>query len=316
MTNKGDRLTVGQYLGPNDYLVSSNGLFYAIMQDNGDFVVFHGSGPSDNHGFIAHTNTDEGVSFLVMQGDGNLCLYHGNGPGNQGGWIWGLNDGKNRVPLGDERNWGSVAVMQNDGNFVVYSPRGEVIWATDNPPAISRIQANVTYDVNARTTVDVNDPNQVPLTVDNYNNTDSTQVRTLVYSKGYTETSSWSASDSITMGVSVEFSVIPELDEGNVTISMSETHTYTWGTSEAKSNQINAEVPVSAGPFEDVICSAILQQRNFTIPYSGSAVYYYSDGAVVPGSIYGNYSGTTYYLVSQTTSRKIPQTPAALAATE
>ncbi len=307
MGNKGDRLSVGQYLGPGDYLAASNNLYYAIMQDNGDFVVFHGSSPSNNHGFVYHTETSiDEPTFMVMQGDGNLCIYKGSGPGNQSDWVWGLNDGKARVPLGDARNWGSVAVMQGDGNFVVYSPRGEVIWGDDNVPVISRVEANVNYDLNTRTTVDVNDPNQVPLTVDNYNNTDSLQTRTLTYSKAYTETSSWSASNSITEGISVQFNIIPELDAGNVTLSESQTHTYSWGTTEAVSNTINAEVPVNANAYEDVRCTAILQQREFTIPYSGTAVYYYQDGAVVPGSISGNYSGTTYFLMSQTTKNDIP----------
>lgn len=306
MGNRGDRLMVGEVLRPNDYLVSYNGLYYGIMQDNGDFVVFHGSGPDNNHGFVYHTNTtiDE-PAFMVMQGDGNLCLYRGT-PESRGDWLWGLNDGKARVPLADSRNWGSVAVMQGDGNFVVYSPRGEVIWGDDNVPVISKIEASVNYDLNARTTVDVNDPNQVPLTVDNYNATDSAQTRTLTYSKAYTQTSSWSASDSITVGVSVEFTAVPILDEGNVTISASETHTYSWGTTESETNTITAEVPVNAGAYEDVKCTAILQQREFTIPYSGSATYHYQDGAVVPGAISGNYSGTTYFLMAQTTKNDIP----------
>lgn len=147
---------------------------------------------------------------------------------------------------------------------------------------------------------------QVPLTVDNYNATDSVQTRTLTYSKAYTQTSSWSASDSITVGISVEFTAVPVLDEGNVTISASATHTYSWGTTESETNTITAEVPVNAGSYEDVKCTAILQQREFTIPYSGNATYHYQDGAVVPGTISGSYSGTTYFLMAQTTKNDIP----------
>lgn len=312
MRNCGDRLTVGQVLRANDYLVSGNGLFYAFMQDNGDFIVCHGSQPYDNRGLIFHTNTDPGICYMVMQGDGNLCLYQGT-PENRGDWVWGLNDGKNRVPLGDERNWGSVAVMQNDGNFVVYSPRGEVIWAYDSPPAISRIEANVTYSLDARTTVDVNDPNQIPLMLDNYNASSSAQTQTLKFSRAYTKTSSWSSSYSITLGVSVEFSLMPELGEGNVTVSESETRTYSWGETITESDTIEASIPVTANPYEDAKCSAILQKRIFTIPYSGTATFHYADGASVPGNISGNYTGTTYFLMTNTSSNKIAHEDALVA---
>lgn len=50
MANKGSILTTGQFLAVNDYLASDNGLFYAIMQEDGNFCVYRGTGPSANKG--------------------------------------------------------------------------------------------------------------------------------------------------------------------------------------------------------------------------------------------------------------------------
>ena len=80
MANKGSFLATGQYLSVNDYLVSDNGEFFAVMQSDGNFVLYRGSGPSDNQGYIwsiSHTSLPAGQYFAIMQGDGNFVVYHG-----------------------------------------------------------------------------------------------------------------------------------------------------------------------------------------------------------------------------------------------
>jgi len=57
MANKGTSLTTGQYLSVDDYLVSDDGDYFAIMQNDGNFVLYRGSGPSDNHGSLWASNT-------------------------------------------------------------------------------------------------------------------------------------------------------------------------------------------------------------------------------------------------------------------
>jgi hypothetical protein len=52
VANKGAFLTPGQYLNTGDYLVSENGLFFAIMQTDGNFVIYQGSGSDHTHGFV------------------------------------------------------------------------------------------------------------------------------------------------------------------------------------------------------------------------------------------------------------------------
>ena len=45
-------LTSGGWLGTNQYLVSMNELFFAIVQGDGNFCVYVGSGPNDNTGTL------------------------------------------------------------------------------------------------------------------------------------------------------------------------------------------------------------------------------------------------------------------------
>jgi hypothetical protein len=301
-TNKGDRLQQGQTLAANEYLQAGNAMYYLMMQDNGDLCVFHGSGPEDNHPpLLWYSQTSDnagGHAFLAMQGDGNLCLYRGDS-GSQGGWLWGLNDGLARHPLGDAANQGSVAIMQGDGNFVVYSPQG-VMWATDNPPAITGANATVVYDMNGMSTSDSIDPDMIPLSLTNENDSGVTQTQTLNFSEGYSKTSSWSTTESITIGVSMTFSLVPVLNAGSVTVSASATHSYTSGGSVTSTDTISAIIPVTAPPHTTVTGTGVLRKRTFIIPYSGTAVYSYSDGASVTGAISGHYVGTSYFLYTQT----------------
>ena len=113
-------LSTGQYLGVNDFVVSDNMQYFAIMQGDGNFVLYHGSGPSSQGPAYWASNTvlGQGQYFAVMQADGNFVLYHGSGPGSQGPAYWASN-----TVLGQGQYF---AVLQNDANFVIY--RGSDPW--------------------------------------------------------------------------------------------------------------------------------------------------------------------------------------------
>lgn len=180
------------------------------------------------------------------------------------------------------------------------------MWATDNPPAITQIEVtSISYDMGAMSTSDQVDPNQVPMQLKNHNDSNVAQTQHLQFSRAYQKTSSWSTTDSVTIGVSMSFSIIPELDEGNITLSVESTHSYTAGGSITDTDTIEQTLDVVAGPHEEVICSAVLRKRTFIIPYTGRANYHYSDGGVVPGAVSGHYSGTSYFMDSEFTSTNL-----------
>jgi hypothetical protein len=125
----GSIIRTNEFLSVDDYIESPNRKFYAIMQGDGNFVVYRGT-RDDPQGLLWHTNKygDPGKFFAIMQGDGNFVVYKGASPTDQQGLWW------HTKKHGDPGEF--FAVIQDDGNFVVYkgtSPADyqEVWWATN-----------------------------------------------------------------------------------------------------------------------------------------------------------------------------------------
>ena len=117
----------GEFLNVGDYLVSQNGQYLALMQNDGNFELrycSYGKDPaSSSDPYWTSNSAVQPESsypaydpfFVVMQTDGNFVIYKGTGPDNiYGGAAQGF-------------HWNSgttmgicFAVLQDDGNFVVY----------------------------------------------------------------------------------------------------------------------------------------------------------------------------------------------------
>lgn len=133
MANKGSQLSIGQFLEVNDYLVSPGGKYFAIMQGDGNFVVYQGNGPHNQGKFVwgsvqaAGYKPKNGEYFAIMQSDGNFTQYNGT-PANRGSFVWGT------VQVGGYKpeEGAYFAIMQDDGNFVVY--KGDFRFGTIQNP--------------------------------------------------------------------------------------------------------------------------------------------------------------------------------------
>lgn len=119
MASLGSVLTTSQYLTPADYLSSPGALYFAIMQGDGNFCVYHGSGPTDNTGLQWDTGTtgSGGEFFAIMQADGNFVVYSGTGPTDNTGFVWSSLDTS-------QTQDSYFAIIQDDGNFCVYRGTG------------------------------------------------------------------------------------------------------------------------------------------------------------------------------------------------
>ncbi|WP_404332079.1 hypothetical protein [Mesobacillus maritimus] len=130
-TNKGDRLRPGDRLFPGEYLMSPNGRYKFIMQEDGNLVLYR---LSDNRAFWSSGTYGRNVDSAILQDDGNFVIYgEGNALFNTG------TDGK-RVA------W---MVVQDDRNVVIYDPNGRALWQTDT---------DVVDDATTPTPFDVNIP--------------------------------------------------------------------------------------------------------------------------------------------------------------
>jgi hypothetical protein len=117
---KGDRLTRGQKLTAGQYLLSSNRQFKAIMQTDGNFVIY-----TYQWSAIFNTATDgKNGAFITLQGDGNFVLYSKDGAVLR--YNYKSNNSNRRLPA--DVSTIDYVVMQDDGNLVGYTNGGKAIW--------------------------------------------------------------------------------------------------------------------------------------------------------------------------------------------
>jgi len=94
----------------NDKLVSTDGRFTAIMQTDGNFVVYY-----NGHGALWATGTNgNSGAYVVLQADGNLVVRRSNGTA-----AWASNTS----------GTGLYLTMQTDGNLVMYG-NGGAYWSS------------------------------------------------------------------------------------------------------------------------------------------------------------------------------------------
>jgi hypothetical protein len=105
-----DLLPTNRALGTAQVLTSLNGQYQAIMQGDGNFVVYRVGGVP-----VFATRTAGPGAQLVMQADGNVVIYSAGTP------LWATRTGP------DHR---SVLILQNDGNLVAYRSNGTPAWAS------------------------------------------------------------------------------------------------------------------------------------------------------------------------------------------
>ena len=139
-------LKTNEYLTTGKYLVSETKDFFAIMQSDGNFCVYRGSGPENNLGPLYCMQkkplpTDE--YFAIMQGDGNFCVYRGTDPGNNKGYVGCALDKA-------QKNDNYFSIMQDDGNFVVYNGTDPghnkgFVWSTERVAHVSQPSKDAVY---------------------------------------------------------------------------------------------------------------------------------------------------------------------------
>jgi hypothetical protein len=287
-------LAAGEYLHGGQCLVSPNGLFYAIQQNDGNLVVCYGSGENDRHGMLWASNVypGEGSYFAIQQSDGNLVVYRGTGPGDQHEVIWA----SNVYPgAGDY-----FTIIQDDGNLVVYrgkspSQQGAHIWASNviDPP-VNLDATSIDYDMPAAKILgaaqDVLFHTVVP------NRTHSTQTVTFTKTESITETSGWADALAVKVGVKASLRAgLPIVADGKVEVSAEVNNTYTWNGSETRSRTWSFSVPVTVAPNTAVSVLVTVTVSPLTVPYRVSGTVTTGKGVVYPGGMNGVYTGSNSY---------------------
>lgn len=309
MSNKGSFIALNQVLATNDYLVSNNRAFFAIMQGDGNLCVYRGSAPDANKGFLwgaLNKSQPNGAYFTVMQGDGNLCVYKGTGPADNQGFIWGaLNK--------SQPNGAYFAVMQDDGNLCVYkgsspSDNQGFVWgsmATD--PVVDIEISSIDYDVAAAKIIKSTPADLYRQSV--VNNTPQTQTSSISGSEAVSEMSGWSDSLAVKVGVSTSFKTgIPFIAEGKITVSLDVTNTYTWNGSTTRTKTWSFNTPVTVPANTTYVALIAATVTTISVPYTLSGTLILKSGARVAGIINGIYTGSNSHDLTVTYIKQDPVT--------
>jgi len=143
----GTRLLKGQYLCCNEYIVSQQGAYFAIMQGDGNFCVYAGTGPADNRGNLWNAGVYGSAADYValIQPDGNFVLSHGT-----------IQDRRDNYWSANATNPGKEIqlLLQDDGRLVLaathLAPRPEqIMWMSDtaqSPGANYTLAAHSDYN--------------------------------------------------------------------------------------------------------------------------------------------------------------------------
>jgi hypothetical protein len=122
------------YMKVDDYIYSPGGLFYAILQDDGDFCIYYGSDPQHRVGDKAlwcassaglKPDKNKGPYYALIKDDGDFCIYYGSSPRDGENVLWcassaGLKPDKNKGPFS--------GMLYNSGDFCVTRLAQGVLW--------------------------------------------------------------------------------------------------------------------------------------------------------------------------------------------
>ncbi len=118
IANAGNKLMAEQNLQKGEYLTSANGRYNAVMQSDGNFVVYQVS-PSTSR---AIWSTGSSGWYARMQNDGNFVIYNQSGT-----WNWTSQTG------GRPLNMANYLIINDDGSLEIYANYASV-WRSPADP--------------------------------------------------------------------------------------------------------------------------------------------------------------------------------------
>lgn len=294
-------LSQGGYLTTNETLVSNNGCFFAVMQGDGNFCVYRGSGPANTVGtamWNSQSAQSAGDFFLAMQADGNLCVYPGTPTSPTGGALWHSGNAQSPASYG--------LIMQDDGNLCVYSDspsNSNCVWNASVTDPITDVVniTNLVYQLD-KAKVIPGDPDVIynhPST----NSTSVAQTQTLSGSTAVNDTEGWSDTLGLKIGVKTSFEVgIPVIAEGKVEVSAEVSNAYTWNGSITTSNTWSWSANVVVPPQTTVLVNVAVAESTITVPYTITGTVLYTSGAKLTTSLPGTYTGLNAHDITTTYS--------------
>ncbi|MYN11410.1 hypothetical protein [Pseudoduganella aquatica] len=297
-------LPMNQILQAGDYIVSANGLFFAMLMEDGTLRVYRGMDADDEQGLLWSSAKAgaRGRYFALLQSDGNFCVYQGSDLAHNCGWHWGTQ--------ATAQSQQFYAAMQDDGNFSVRAGTGPddsrgVIWAstvTDRVLSIEEV-LHIEYDFSEGCVLRTSPASQYSETVTNHGSEIS--VHTLAGSIAVTETSSWTNNPAAALGPDVEyFSGAPAISGDEFVLS--DPVFYVANCASTRLTDWAFDTPYNVAPHTAMRAAIALTYSTVSVPYVLVGQLRFESGARVVGAIRGNYLGTNAHSL---TASFTPQDP-------
>ncbi|MGG5886058.1 hypothetical protein ACLF3G_02890 [Falsiroseomonas sp. HC035] len=285
-----------------DYLYSPSRLYFAVLEENGDFNVYRGETPEDparilvwSNGASARMPSGHVVTVMVLRagpfdhGTKNLQIFsHDPNRGSTLRQLWASGGSSNLAsPM--------VAMLGDDGSVVVRQDDHDVWTSGFSDPVGEFLVEQITYDA-PRGTIQAD--NEVDVLEESVtNNGDVSQSMKMARSTISTVTSNWSKTHSAQFTIGGELQVtIPGVGHAKVTSSTSVTDTFTFGETRAKATSIGFEFPLVVPAHKTYRGWASVREAKFEVPYTVFGELHFRSGAKVKHAFSGTYQGKTGYM--------------------
>jgi hypothetical protein len=304
----GSYFKAGDYLKQGDYMVSNNGLFHVILQYDGNLCVYRGSGPDDNRGHLWNANSTTKYSVVAtwwenpkgFSWDHVFGVAYGTKPGDL------KRAGGPTAPMADVWNTGFLnarnfyAIIQDDGNFCIYEGDGphdnpRWLWCAGSADAIVSFEIlGINYDVEHSTIKETKFGNI--WTQDVANDMDTPQTSNIRGSESVEEMTGWSDTLGIRIALKTEFKTkIPFVVDGKVELSVEASNEYTWNGSTTHSKDWGFDVPITLQAHTKGRVAITVSISTISVPYTMTGNHVHKNGAKIPGTVTGTYTGTNSY---------------------
>lgn len=255
-----ERLFAGQFLK------SKNGLFHALMQDDGNFVVYRGDlFATKEPGYektavwsvypAGHAPGGGTGYHIYMQSDGNLCIYRQDPQAVT--WVCEQTH-KNR------KADGRVLTLWDDGRLDISG-----IWNSDSGDGYGDVEfEQVDYIVDPPPKIISLGPPRVSLSQIATNDSSVEQSQTLTVSYQETKSHSWKVSTSLKIGAKTTVKAsIPLLADGKIETSAEFTQGFEWNETKSSSETKSISMTVKVPPGKSIVGKCTWKESKYSLPF-------------------------------------------------
>ena len=293
-------LPMNRCLSVGDYIVSANGMFFAVIEADGKLRVYRGSGLERHQGLLWESARGAPATrcFALVQTDGNFCIYRGTDLSHNEGWVWGTQltaDGGQ-----------FYAHLQDDGNFAICkgscpADHGGVVWRSGVTDPVARIDEvhGIDYALGSATIIHARPSDLYRETVNNGNA--HTQTSLVSSSVNVADTAAWSDLLGIDTPAPAGYKgPVPVVSGARVTLSSDSAHCYLRNGASTTAKTWGFNAPAEVPPRSSMMCLVTAVRSSVTVPYTLRGVFTLKSGARVTGSIGGTFSGSNSHDLSVT----------------